>query len=168
MTNDLQPQIKLSVNQLCQPSPVTVVKLKAWLFQNKTLYKYAIENRYEASCFHDLPCSCSDIKPETRFVILYDTIRSIIDLHQYENYFKKELEYLDKANFRPQALKESFHKTEKPASEDLIEFWLEWYCEETKTIKPFILHWNQLGIKLKISEWKNTIKFLQIFNSLYY
>ena len=53
-------------------------------------------------------------------------------------------------------------------SEDLMDFWIEWYEEGKNIIKPFIANWQELEIKFKGEEWKYTIKFLRIFNNYYW
>lgn len=168
MISDSVTRINNAIKNLNKPDPISLKELETWLLQNKDLNKYAIENRFNDSCFHDLPCSCSYNNQETRFTFLYDAIWEIKRLHQYEAYFKKELKYLENHKFHPSALKECLQKNKKLGTEDFIEFWLEWYCEESQSIKPFILHWQHLNLSLRVSEWKNTIDFLQKFNALYY
>lgn len=66
------------------------------------------------------------------------------------------------------ALMQWLKKNEKPGTEDFLIFWTEWLEEDDTIVKPWILKEKDLGIKFRAEEWKNTIKFLEEFNEIYW
>jgi len=146
----------------------TMPKITWWILHYEELSGYSYENRHSGSCADGLSCSCSWNSPESRFSDLHSELKEIIDLYQYEDYFKEELEVLQKVREDHPALMKWLKKNEKLGTEDFILFWTEWHEEELNIVKPYILEWQDLEIKFKGEEWKNTIRFCEVFNELYW
>ncbi len=146
----------------------SVPKITWWALHYEELSSYSYKNRHTDSCFEGMSCSCSLDSPESRFSDLHSELKEIIDLYQYEDYFKEELEVLQQVREDHSALMRWLKKNEKLGTEDFILFWTEWHEEELNILKPFILDWQDLKIKFKGEEWKNSIRFCEVFNELYY
>lgn len=146
----------------------TVPKITWWVLNYKELATYTYEKRHEDSCYEGLSCPCSWDSPENRFHTLYATLQEVVDFHQYENYFGEELEVLDKVRDDYRALMQWLKKNEKLGAEDFLLFWIDWVDEEKTRVDPLITSEKDLGIKFQTEEWKNTIRFLEEFNELYW
>lgn len=147
---------------------INVPKLTWWVLRYEELYKYCHENRHNGSCFEGMSCACTDKTQESRFSMFYPSIEEIVELYQYEEYFKQEMTVLENVRDDYPALMQWLKKNEKLGTDDFILFWIEWYEEEEEIVKPFILKEQDLNIKFKAVEWQYTIKFLEEFNELYY
>lgn len=144
-----------------------VPKITWWILKYEELYEYCYENRHTGSCFEGMGCSCAWKSPESKFSNLYSGLDEVVDLYKHEKYFEQEVEVLEMVRKDYPALMQWLRKNEKLGSEDFLLFWIEW-LEEENTVKPFILGWKDLDIKFRSEEWKNTIKFLEEFNDLYW
>lgn len=146
----------------------TVPKVTWWLLNYEEIYKYSYENRHTGSCIEGMGCGCSWDAPESRFNDLHSALKEIVVLHEYEDYFRKELEILENVREDHPALMQWLKKNEKLGTEDFFLFWTEWLEEEDNIVKPWIHKEQNLGIKFRAEEWKNIIKFLQEFNEIYW
>lgn len=146
----------------------TVPKITWWLLHYEELYKYSHENRHTASCIEGLGCCCSWNSPEGLFSDLHYALQEIVELYQYEDYFREELAVLENIREDHPALMQWLKKNEKLGADDFILFWIEWVEEEQTTVDPWIMNAQDLGIKFRAEEWQNTIRFLEEFNEIYW
>jgi hypothetical protein len=147
-----------------------VPKITWWILSYEELYQYAYEHRHVGSCIDGMGCGCCRDQPESRFSDLYPTLQEIADLHQHESYFKQELPTYENIKHDHHALIQWLKKNEKLGTEDFCLFWIdEWYNEKDNTVAPFLSPtWQHLNIKFKAAEWQHTIKFLDVFNEIYW
>ena len=145
-----------------------VPKINWWILSYMELYKYSYDHRHVGSCFEGMGCCCTDKNPENKFSSLYSSLREVIDLHQYEPYFREELALFENVKEDHPALMQWLKKNEKLGTEDFILFWIEWLEEDHSYVKPFIPELEKHDIRFKAEEWKNTIRFCEVFNDLYY
>ncbi|MDX1718715.1 MAG: hypothetical protein R3353_01015 [Salegentibacter mishustinae] len=139
-----------------------------WMLSFEDLAQYCRENWMNDSCFGDLPYSCVLDSPENKFRGLHEDLKEVIELHEYESYFKKELVELKVVRDDYPALMQWLKKNEKLGTEDFILFWIEWLEEDHSYVKPFIPELEKHDIRFKAEEWENTIRFCEVFNELYY
>lgn len=102
-----------------------------------------------------------------RFSSLYSSLEEVTDLHRHEKYFKEELSIFENLKDDYPALQQWLKKNETLGSRDFLLFWLEWLEEEKGIVNPFIMHWQDEFI-FKAEEWKNTIRFCEVFNEIYW
>ena len=146
----------------------TVHKITWWVLNYKELSIYSYENRHTGSCVEGMGCGCSWDAPESKFSDLHSALKEIIDLHQYEDYFREELEVLENVREDHPALMQWLKKNENLGTEDFFLFWTEWLEEKDEIIVPWILNEKDIGLKFKAEEWKYTIEFLKEFNEIYW
>ncbi len=144
-----------------------VPKITWWILKFDELYEYSYIHRHVGSCIDGMGCNCCWDAPESRFSDLYTVLQEVVQLYSYNNYYRNELDVLEQVRDDHPALMQWLRKNEKLGSEDFLLFWIEW-LEEENTVKPFVLGWKDLDIKFRSEEWKNTIKFLEEFNDLYW
>ncbi|WP_037320631.1 hypothetical protein [Salegentibacter sp. Hel_I_6] len=144
-----------------------IPKITWWILTFEDLAQYCRENWMNDSCFGDLPCSCVLDSPESKFKDLHSSLNEVIQLHEYESYFAKEVATLENVRNDHPALMQWLKKNEKLGTEDFFLFWIEWYEDELEKVKPFVLNKQGLDIKFKAGEWQNTINFLEAFNEFY-
>ena len=147
---------------------MNIPKLTGWVLNYEELYQYCDKNRYKGSCYEGMTCPCISNNPENRFNFLYPSLQEIIELHKYEDYFKQEMAVLENVRDDYPALMQWLKKNEKLGTEDFILFWIEWLEEDHSYVKPFIPELEKHDIRFKAEEWKNTIRFCEVFNDLYY
>src|SRR5690606_26437321 len=99
---------------------------------------------------------------------LHSELKEIVGLHQYEEYFREELEVLENVRDDHPALMQWLKKNEQLGADDFLIFWTEWLDEDDTIVKPWIMKEKDLGIKFRPEEWKNTIKFIEEFNEIYW
>ncbi|MGM0934607.1 MAG: hypothetical protein ACQEWD_14305 [Bacteroidota bacterium] len=145
-----------------------VPKLTWWVLRHEELYRYCHKNRHYDSCIDGMGCPCCWDKPESRFSYLYSSLQEIIELYDYEGYFKQEMAVFENVRDDYPALMQWLKKNEKLGTEDFILFWIEWYEEDGDVVKPFIMEEKDLDIKFKTKEWKYTLEFLEAFNEIYW
>ena len=146
----------------------TVPKITWWLLHYEELYKYSYENRHTGSCIEGMGCACSWDAPESLFSSLHSALQEVVDLHQYEDYFREELAVLENVREDHPALMQWLKKNEKLGTEDFFLFWTEWLEDEDNIVEPWIHKEQNLGIKFRAGEWKYTIEFLVEFNEIYW
>lgn len=146
----------------------SIPKVTWWILHYEELFKYSYENRHNGSCIDGMGCSCSWNAPKCLFSGIYIAILEVIQLHQYEDYFKKELAVLENVREDYPGLMQWLKKNEKLGAEDFILFWIEWFDEEQEVVNTHIGKESNLGIKFKPEEWKYTIEFLKEFNEIYW
>ena len=146
----------------------TVPKVAWWLLHYEELYKYSFQYRHTGSCVEEMGCACSWDGPENLFSNLHSALQEVVDLHQYEDYFRKELEVLENVREDYPGLMQWLKKNEKLGTEDFFLFWTEWLEDDDKIVAPWIMKEQELGIKFKAEEWRNTIKFLEEFNEIFW
>jgi len=146
----------------------TVPRITWWVLNYEELYKYSSENRHTGSCIEGMGCACSWDAPESLFSGLHSALQKVVDLHQYEDYFREELAVLENVREDHPALMQWLKKNEKLGSDDFCIFWIDWVDEEQTTIDPCIMSEKELGIKFRAEEWKYTIEFLVEFNEIYW
>lgn len=144
-----------------------VPKIIWWLLRYEELYNYAFLHRHDGSCIEGMGCGCVWDQPESRFSALYPALQEVVDLHQYEDYFKKEMEVFEQVRDDHPALMQWLKRNEQLGTEEFILFWIEW-LEEEGVVDPYITQWKGLGFKFKAEEWQHTIKFLKVFNEIYW
>ena len=147
-----------------------VPKVKWWLLYYEELYTYTFEHRHDGSCIEGFGCGCSWNNPESRFIDLFPPLQEVADLHTHENYFRQELAIFKNIRHDHPSLIQWLKKNEKLGTEDFCLFWVdEWYNEEENTVAPFFSStWQYLNIKFKAVEWQYTIRFLKVFNEIYW
>ena len=145
-----------------------IPKITWWLLYYEELFTFAYDHRHDGSGIENIGCGCSWNNPESRLSDLYSGLQDVVDLHQYEIYFKKEIETYDQVGDDNPALMQWLKKNEKLGTEEFILFWIEWYEEDGEIVKPFILNWQDLDINFTAQEWQHTIRFLRIFNEIYW
>ena len=143
-----------------------VPKITWWILKYEELYDYSYNHRHINSCFEGMGCCCTDKNPEMKFSSLYSSLKEVIDLHSHEKYFKEELSVFEKIRNDHPALMQWLKKNETLGSWDFLLFWLEW-LEEKDVVNPFITDWPD-EFRFKAEEWKNTIKFCEVFNEIYW
>ncbi len=144
-----------------------VPKITWWILKYEDLYDYSYNHRHVNSCFDGMSCCCTDKNPEMRFSSLYSSLEEVTDLHRHEKYFKEELSIFENLKDDYPALQQWLKKNETLGSRDFLLFWLEWLEEEKGIVNPFIMHWQDEFI-FKAEEWKNTIRFCEVFNEIYW
>ncbi|QED36693.1 hypothetical protein FK178_02725 [Antarcticibacterium arcticum] len=143
-----------------------VPKITWWILKYEELNEYSWNHRHVGSCIDGMGCCCTDKNPESKFSFLYSALEEVVDLYQHEKYFKEELSVLEKLKDDHPALMQWLKKNEKLGSEEFLLFWIEW-LEEEHTVVPFLFGLNDLGIKFRSEDWKNTIEFCEVFNEIY-
>ena len=146
----------------------TIPQITWWLLHYEELYKYSFENRHTGSCIEGMGCACSWDAPESLFSGLHSALQEVVDLHQYEEYFREELAVLENVREDHPALMQWLKKNENLGTDDFILFWIEWLDEERTTVNPWVMKEQNLGIKFRAEEWKYTIEFLEKFNEIYW
>lgn len=145
-----------------------IPKITWWILRYEELYEYSFNHRHVGSCIEGMGCSCSWDAPESRFSNLYSGIQDVLNLHQYEQYFREELVVLENVREDYPALMQWLKKNEKLGCEDFLLFWLEWLPEDGNTVIPYIMSWPDHDIRFKTEEWSHTISFCEVFNDIYW
>ncbi len=143
-----------------------VPKITWWILKYENLYDYSYNHRHVNSCFDGMSCCCTDKNPESKFSSLYSSLEEVVDLYKHEKYFWEELGVLENVRDDPPALMQWLKKNEKLGTEDYLLFWIDW-LEEEDIVNPLIPHWQD-EFKFKTEEWKNTIRFCEVFNEIYW
>ena len=144
-----------------------VPKITWWILKYEELYEYSHNHRHVGSCIDGMGCACCEDAPESRFSWLYSGLQEVVDLYQHEKYFKEEIVIFEQVKDDYPALMQWLKKNEKLGTEDFLLFWIEW-LEEEYTVKPFLIGVKDPDLKFKTEEWKNTIRFCEIFNEIYW
>ena len=146
-----------------------VPKITWWILKYEELYHYSYNHRHVNSCIEGMGCCCPDKNPEMRFSSLYSSLEEIVDLHSYEKYFKEELSVFENAKNDYTAHMQWLKRNETLGTEDFLMFWIEeWYNKEKQTVTPYLYALQDLDVKFKAEEWKNTIRFCEKFNEIYW
>ena len=145
-----------------------VAKITWWILKYEDLYDYSYHHRHVNSCFEGMGCCCTDKNPESKFSSLYSSLKEVVDLYSHEKYFKEEIAVFEKVKDDYPALMQWLQKNEVLGSEEFLSFWLEWYMEEENSVVPYIMSWPDHDIELKAEAWKNTIRFCEVFNEIYW
>ncbi|WP_026838879.1 hypothetical protein [Gillisia sp. JM1] len=106
-------------------------------------------------------------KDQLLFENFYSALDTICSFHKYENYFSKEIDRLKGLNRKD--LENWIVKNERLGSEIFVCFGLDYldYCENPIDLNIFIPKFrNQILVDRE--EFKNTIEFLDIFNTVYW
>lgn len=146
----------------------TVPKVTWWLLKYYDLYKYCKENWNNCSCFGELPCSHTLGSEENKFLDFYKSLEKVADLHKKEPYFREQLQLFEKVRNDSSALMKWLLHNAKLGSEEFLIFWVEWLEEEQNIVDPAINNWKNIKIIFREEEWKHTIKFLKVFNDLFW
>ena len=169
--NQIDLQIQESINNfksLSLKGIHTIVKINWWLLKYYDLYKYCNENWNNGSCFGELACSHTIGSEMDKFRDFYESLEEVANLHKKETYFREQMQILEIVRNDSPALMKWMLQNEKLGVEDFLIFWIEWYEEERKVLDPNINNWEKQKILFKADEWKYTIKFLKVFNELYW
>ncbi|WP_282018177.1 hypothetical protein [Salegentibacter mishustinae] len=145
----------------------SIPKITWWFLTFEDLAQYCRENWRNDSCFGDLPCSCVLNSPEYRFKHVCDSLMEVIELHEYESYFEKELAQLEIVRDDYPALIQWLKKNEKLGKDTFLLFWIDWWDEDNRFINPQASGWEGHNLKFRPEEWKNSIQFCEAFNELY-
>lgn len=145
-----------------------IPKITWWILKYEELYEYSHNHRHVGSCIDGMGCACCWDAPESRFSSLYSSLQDVVELYKHEKYFKEENVIFDQVKDDHPALMQWLKKNEALGSEEFLLFWMEWYREDRNDVRPYIMSWPIHDIQFKGEEWKNTIRFCEVFNELYW
>ncbi|MCP9199026.1 hypothetical protein MKO06_03840 [Gramella sp. GC03-9] len=163
--------IDLLNNWIKKDKVLLIAKIEFWLLKYYHPYREiimlkSIENGEE--CFK-LPDEIKP-KPEERFLDLYLEFEKLCSLHRFENYFEQELSHYREIVQSREELKKWLLKNEKYGEDILGSFNLDYldYDKQVNHLNIFVPSSKKLEIFVKRSEFANTVKFLEIFEYLYW
>lgn len=109
---------------------------------------------------------------DEKFLDLYKALDTISELHKNEIYFKQELNEYHKVKKNKSKLKNWLAKNEDYGADKYVCFLIDYLDYDANNneehLKVFVHSLDELEILIDRQEFINTIKFLEIFNELYW
>ncbi len=155
----------------------TMPEIEWWLLKYSDIQKEILafqESEYIDITLEDgsvvkMPPLEEDIRYK-EFLDLYSRLDALSEFHRYENYFEHELEAYYKVKHSLKELKKWETKNEKLATEDFMLFLVDYldYSPNAKHLNIYFPYSKDLNLYIDEQYFRHTIKFLTIFNFLYW
>lgn len=166
----------LDFKDLSQNASYTMDRINWWLLKYKSTYEELRELIPDPDCpicqprIYKINCQCHWGSLEESFLNLYETLDMLTVLHAKESYFKKELDDYEKIKNDPSKVLLWINKSECLVEEQFILFFIDYLGEDENCADLCVsfLTRNNPDIHVQRSNFYNTIKFLDIFNELYW
>lgn len=113
---------------------------------------------------------CGNVSSLEHFLNLYDALNTITQLHRKEKYFEEEITNYMRIKNSPIELKKWVEKNEYIGSKEYVTFILDYldYSENAYHLSVFVIDQKRLEICIDRQYFKSTIKFIDIFNKLFW
>jgi len=156
---------------------ISINKIEWWLLKYDNYYKEIYNNTYSQ---HLTKINEIDVRlptfqessNEDKFLELYEALNRLSRLHKDEPYFRQEILKYNKIKNEEIEIKKWISKNEYFGSEKYVTFFLDYldYKQNNDEIdlNIYIPSLKEFEIYVDAHYFKNTIKFLEIFNNLYW
>ena len=159
-----------------QDKVYSITKIEWWLLKHSDLHKKTSDFVYSQHLFKmedgstvRLPLF-GEPTDEDKFLDLYKALETICEFHRNEKYFEQELTEYQKIKDSQTDLKNWIAKNEDLGAEKYVCFLVDYldYSENAEHLSVYVHSSKDLEIYIDRQDFRNTIKFLEIFNELYW
>jgi len=156
----------------------SMCKIECWLlkYENDYLYIKELVDIKNAAEFKNkqivLPSLNDTPSKEEKFIDLYESLNKLSNLYRNENYFEQELSILRKIKNQPKKVNQWLNKNKKYVADKYVCFFVNYldYLGSGKEyhLNVFSLLNKDLNIFVERNDFKYTIEFKEIFDSIYW
>ena len=155
---------------------IPITQVEWWLLKYSDFYKKTSDFVYSQHLFKMDDGSIVRLPPfgeptdQDKFLDLYNALDTICEFHRNEKYFEQELTEYQKIKDSQSDLKNWITKNEDLGAEKYVCFLVDYldYSENAEHLNIYAHTSKELEIYIDRQDFRNTIKFLEIFNELYW
>jgi len=155
---------------------IPITQVEWWLLKYSDFYKKTSDFVYSQHLFKMDDGSIVRLPPfgeptdQDKFLDLYNALDTICEFHRNEKYFEQELTEYQKIKDSQSELKNWIAKNEDLGAEKYVCFLVDYldYSENAEHLNIYAHTSKELEIYIDRQDFRNTIKFLEIFNELYW
>jgi len=155
---------------------IPITQVEWWLLKYSDFYKKTSDFVYSQHLFKMDDGSIVRLPPfgeptdQDKFLDLYNALDTICEFHRNEKYFEQELTEYQKIKDSQSELKNWIAKNEDLGAEKYVCFLVDYldYSENVEHLNIYAHTSKELEIYIDRQDFRNTIKFLEIFNELYW
>ena len=155
---------------------IPISQVEWWLLKYSDFYKKTSDFVYSQHLFKMDDGSIVRLPPfgeptdQDKFLDLYNALDTICEFHRNEKYFEQELTEYQKIKDSQSELKNWIAKNEDLGAEKYVCFLVDYldYSENAEHLNIYAHTSKELEIYIDRQDFRNTIKFLEIFNELYW
>lgn len=168
----------MEIQELTRSNPNSMNKIEWWLLKYRDVFKkvkgsladdylYDLDDHSNMRLPMSLKASHND-----RFINVYESLDSLSTIHRLENYFQTQLLEFKKVRMTKAGTNKWLKKNEYLGADKLACFFIDYldYDDDDKVenLKVFFHTAPNLKIFIQSNDFRYTIKFLEIFQELYW
>lgn len=166
----------LNLIQKNQTNIFKIESIKLWLNSYQQAYEELYKKEKSKFWFELKPGEWVRLPPltpknkKTKFLRIYEALKEILEFHENEEYFQKEMLSYYEMKDSNSSLKKWVSKNEKIGSEKYSTFLLDYldYEDNPNHLKISILGFDEEIVYVNRTDFRYTLQFITVFNQVYW